>query len=138
MMNINEMNLPGVLEVTPAAVLPEQYWATPRRCGEGERRLVLALIEEAIHTFQARAFAETPAQQDEFDEVHHWFRGDREAMISFEDACQMLGLDPQWLLSRLEEWREHRIRHPEDRPVGKIWRSRARTVRLVGRPAVNE
>ena len=124
--------------IEPASVLPEQFHATPRLGGEGERRLILALIEEAIHTWQSNAFAEAPKGKREFHEAEEWFAGTGEAMIPFEDACAVLSIDAQWLRARLQRWRAAEAARPQPANPPKIYRSRARTVRLVSRPAVNE
>jgi hypothetical protein len=82
------------------AVLPCQIRPTPSgpHARSGERLLMLALLADAINIFlkgraERRLLAETRA----------WIRGGGadSQMISFEDACDALGIEPKALRERL-------------------------------------
>lgn len=137
-MSLEAETTPAATWISPVAVLPAQFHPTPRLGGEGERRLILALIEEAVHTWQKNAFADSPRGRREFQEADQWLGGKGEPMIRFEDACAMLGIEAEWLRTRLRRWRTHRAENPGSGRQRKVYRSRARTIRMVGRPAVNE
>ncbi|HEV3110194.1 MAG TPA: hypothetical protein VGY99_06845 [Candidatus Binataceae bacterium] len=83
-----------------SAVLPCQVHpaVSPSHARSGERLLMLALLADAINIFlkgstERRLLAET----------RHWIRGVDQACqgVSFEDACDALGIDPAALRERL-------------------------------------
>lgn len=95
----------------PAAVLPVQFF-----CGEGarvalqpERRLMLAVLEQAVSTFQRNVSAVGRAGRRELAEVEAWFASDDiEWPYAFVNICHTLGLDVDALRSGLRRWKERR------------------------------
>lgn len=76
---------------------------------ERERRLVLAILEEAVRSYQRYAFATNRRGRRLFWETAEWFdaRGDL-WIFSFENICHALDLDPDNIRTGLERWRhEH-------------------------------
>src|SRR5262249_55825469 len=94
----------------PEAVLPIQFPGTPWsvRCFEPERRLLLAVLADAIKTFQK--YATTPKGRGRrlFKEVDGWFSSDDDStcQFSFPIVCYALGLDASSIRSGLREWLE--------------------------------
>ena len=81
--------------VLPCQVHPE---LSPLHARSGERLLMLALLADAINIFlkgstERRLLAET----------RNWIRGSHQVGqgVSFEDACDALGIDPAALRERL-------------------------------------
>ena len=75
-----------------------------------ERRLMVAVLEDAIHSFQKSAAARTPMEKAIFAEEEEWiFGAGEDGPFSFESICDALGLDPDYLRSGLRRWREKRI-----------------------------
>ena len=82
--------------LAPALVLPDQFFAEfAKRPGiDSERRLMLAVLEDAVHCYQRYALARDPRGCFEFDEAKRWIESsDREWPFSFENICDVLGLD---------------------------------------------
>ncbi len=91
----------------PDVMLPSQYAARVRGRvpQEAEYNLVLALLEDAIHSFQKYRFAKSQSAKELYDEAREWFdSGDRKWPFSFENCCMILGIDPQYLREGLERW----------------------------------
>jgi hypothetical protein len=89
-------------------LLPSQYAEMTRaRAGtEPERRLLLAILTDAIVTFQARAASPRRAERRAFDEAARWlFSDDRSWPCSFVNVCEALGIEPGPLRRALIEWR---------------------------------
>ena len=89
-------------------LLPSQYAELNRaRAGtEPERRLLLAVLTDAIATFQARAASQRGAGRRAFDEAARWlFADDRSWPCSFINVCDALGIEPGPLRRALLEWR---------------------------------
>lgn len=81
---------------------------------ERERRLVLAILEEAVRSYQHYAFATNRRGRRLFRETCEWFEAREDSWIfSFENICHALDLDPEHIRSGLERWREAEGRkHP--------------------------
>ncbi len=78
---------------------------------EGERRLILAVFEDALQAFRKYAGASDARGQMLFGEAEEWFlAGDAGAVLSFEYVSEALGLDAELVRAQLRRWRE-RSRH---------------------------
>jgi hypothetical protein len=90
-------------------ILPSQWNELSRSAAylEGERRLMVAVLEAAIHDYLLNAARRTRTERLRFAEVSRWFaqRGARPDLFSFEWLCQALRIDAGRLRSRLDEIR---------------------------------
>ena len=97
------------------AVLPDQFFAGTQDPAvvEGERRLILAVLADAIQAFKKYAAASDPRGQALFREVEEWFMDPEPgAVLSFEYVGEALGLDLAIFRARLRHWHaEHLARH---------------------------
>jgi hypothetical protein len=85
-------------------LLPGQYADLVRRNHviEGELKLLLAVLEDAIRCYLRYAHVKDGERRREFIEVRNWFEGARGGDIfSFENLCAALGIEPPYLLDRL-------------------------------------
>ena len=87
---------PGVgMELEPEVVLPSQFHI---RAGldaslQPEKRLMLAVMEDAVGTFQKYVWARDRAGQRLLGEVEEWFESDdTDWPYSFVNICQSLNL----------------------------------------------
>jgi hypothetical protein len=76
---------------------------------ERERRLVLAILEEAVRSYQRYAFATNRRGRRLFGETCEWFDAQADPWVfSFENICHALDLDPENIREGLSRWRrEH-------------------------------
>ena len=91
--------------VEPEVVLPPQFFGTLRRQAPvktGEFRLLIALLEDAVHCFQKHALARDRTGQRLFREAEEWMMaegGDAKVRegptFSFHYVCEVLGLDEE-------------------------------------------
>jgi hypothetical protein len=66
-----------------------------RALREGEERLMLAVLENAVECFQKYVPARKPSRKQLFQEAEDWFLDkEGEALYSFENVCETLGLHP--------------------------------------------
>jgi hypothetical protein len=86
---------------------------------ERERRLVLAILEEAVRSYQHYAFATNRRGRRLFGETCEWFDShDNSWIFSFENICYALDLDPEHIRQGLARWREDQARRrPATAPV---------------------
>jgi hypothetical protein len=73
-----------------------QYFDRWRGAGyrEPERRLMLAVLQEAVDCYQENVFARARKQEKAFEEAERWFFDDNhEWPFSFVNICEFCGFD---------------------------------------------
>lgn len=84
-------------------ILPSQL--LPRTITTPEQRLLLAVLEEAVGTFQRYVMATDRHTRDMFTDVVAWFASEDTAWpCSFVAICDALGIDAPYVRSGLERW----------------------------------
>jgi hypothetical protein len=100
------------LELEPEVVLPSQFY------GKGgldaslqpEKRLMLAVMEDAVGTFQKYVWARDRASQRLLAEVEDWFASDDvDWPYSFVNICHSLGLEVGFLRGGLRRWKQDQL-----------------------------
>src|SRR3990172_8017853 len=116
-------------EPTPVdfeVILPSQFVSTLRRQApsmKGELQLLVAMLEDAVHCFQKHVHPKTKVEQQLFDEAEQWIMrkesrrvrrsGAEPVGFSFENVCEALGLDADYVRTGLQRWRQ------AQRPAGR-------------------
>jgi hypothetical protein len=96
----------GVFE--PDTMLPTQYFGRLRRRSDltGERRLMFAVVEDAVDVYRKHAAAGNPLHRRLFAEAEAWIESDdRTWLYAFETICDHLGLDADCLRQGLRRWK---------------------------------
>jgi hypothetical protein len=76
-------------------IMPSQYWADPRLTAEPERRLMLAILEEAVNTYARNAHRPGGRAMRLTREARLWFDSRRtDWPFAFQSICDTLGLEP--------------------------------------------
>jgi hypothetical protein len=104
----------------PDALVPAQYFEQLRRktIWEPEKRLMLAVFEDAVNCFQDNLWEQSGKRKKSFDEVEEWILAkDGDWIFSFENICEVLGFNPDYVRQGLLRWKEQKLsRQPtEDR-----------------------
>jgi hypothetical protein len=75
---------------------------------EGERRLMVAVLKNAIECFQKHASARGLGEEELFRKEEEWFfsRKDRKEHLSFGYICEALELDPDYIRRGLLLWKQ--------------------------------
>ena len=97
--------------LAPDAMLPTQFFAALHGRGDlsAERRLVVAVLEDALHCYLKYADAENPKQRQLFLDAEEWIMGNHPTwFFSFPNVCDTLGLDPDYMREGLTKWRNTR------------------------------
>jgi hypothetical protein len=100
---------PAITMVEPDTMTPNQYFE--RMFTEStlvpEKRLMLAVLEDAIASFQ-RNFIQSRNTGDADDgDVEHWLESDDMSWpFSFASICQALDMEPEYLRRGLQSWRD--------------------------------
>jgi hypothetical protein len=92
----------------PDTLLPSQFFDRVRRRSEhdGERRLMIAVLEDAVDVFRKQAGADDERGQQLFREAEEWIEDpDRTWLFSFQNTCDVLDLDADYLRRGLRAWK---------------------------------
>jgi len=102
--------LPGLFE--PDTLLPIQYFEAMRRKHllEGEKRLVLSVLEDAVECFMKCIDSSTNKGQRLFRDAEEWINlEDKKWVFSFDNVCEMLDVNPEYLRRGLREWKVRKL-----------------------------
>ncbi|HKM99674.1 MAG TPA: hypothetical protein VJX23_04105 [Candidatus Binataceae bacterium] len=112
--------LPGLFE--PDTLLPIQYFEAMRKKHllEGEKRLILSVLEDAIECFMKCIDAATNKGQRLFREADEWISlEDKRWVFSFDNVCDMLDINPDYMRVGLRKWKERKIEAMAQRRVAE-------------------
>lgn len=104
----------------PDTLLPSQYFAILKRKGahEPERRLVVAVLEDAVDCFQKHIHARDEKARQLFVDAEEWISSeDRSWPFSFENVCDLLQINPQYLRRGLMGWKDRQLNEPQREKV---------------------
>ena len=88
----------------PDTLLPEQLVLPGRQAMQGERLLMLAVLEDALDCYRKCRRSRDPATRLLFDETRAWVESrEHDRLFSFESVCEALDIDPDYLRRRLRE-----------------------------------
>jgi hypothetical protein len=101
----------------PDALLPAQFYAAFRggSAVRGEKRLMLAVLQDALDCYQKYAFAKDGHGRQLFGDADSWIScEDRDWYFSFENICEMLEINPEYLRRGVQGWRKQAVQgHPQ-------------------------
>src|SRR3989338_6607885 len=108
----------------PDTLAHEEYLKTfkPREM-EPEKRVMLAVLEEAVHCFQKYICAKYPKEISLFDDAEAWFMDESDrGLFSYVSVWELLRLDPAYVRNGCSAWRAAIIaavaKEPEDQRRG--------------------
>ncbi len=102
--------LPGLFE--PDTLLPIQYFEAMRKKHllEGEKRLILSVLEDAVECFMKCIDSPTGKGQRLFRDADEWISlEDKHWVFSFDNVCDMLDINPDYMRRGLRQWKERKI-----------------------------
>ena len=74
---------------------------------DGEKRLMLAMLESATEDFQKYVLANDRRGKDLFEAAEEWIlASDSPSFFSFENICEHLDLDPAYMRKGFMRWKE--------------------------------
>jgi hypothetical protein len=122
--------LPRLIE--PEILLPSQFFGPFRGQSilEGERRLMLAVLEDGVSCFQKYAGATRPRGRRLFQEAEDWLfeEGDSGWPFSFESICSVLGINADYFRQQLKRWKQQLLAQPPETRA-RVARVRLRAAR---------
>jgi hypothetical protein len=103
---------------TPAAtgehaadiIVPEQFFPAVSALADPERRLRLAILQDALRYYQQYAAATDRRARALYEDAAEWFASpDRSEPFSFVNVCDALGLDASYIRRGLQRWRDRAL-----------------------------
>jgi len=110
----------GEFPFQPEAVLPVQFHYARRDTAlvDGIKRLMCAILIDAVRSFQINLEARKPARQQQFREAHFWIFSDMGyGPFCFKEVCIALGLDPQSVRRWLPCWQRRKRAGEKPPPI---------------------
>jgi hypothetical protein len=98
----------------PDTMLPSQYFDRVARRTEydGERRLMIAVLEDAVDVYRKLAGARDARRQQLFRDAEEWIESDdRTWIFSFQNICDVLGIESQYLRRGLHAIKKQALAH---------------------------
>ena len=84
---------------------------------EGEEKLMLAVLESAVESFQKYVLARNPSGKKLFQEAEEWFlEKDSDGLFSFEYICETLQLHPDYIRQGLLRWKKAKLNSRDVKP----------------------
>jgi hypothetical protein len=96
----------------PDTLMPSQYFDRLRRRTEyeGERRLLIAVLEDAVDVYRKQVAARDVRAQEMFREAEEWIENpDQTWLFSFANICDVLDLDAEYLRRGLRAWKRRAL-----------------------------
>jgi hypothetical protein len=110
----------------PDVLTSHQYFQLFRQKSDfaAEEKLLFAVLTDAIECFQKYLGANAPRRRKLFTEAEAWIsRRDRSWPYSFDNICEALSIDPNYLRLGLMQWR---IDHDSQKNTGQCVRKTLR------------
>jgi hypothetical protein len=109
-MNTRDITAQGQVQelFQPDTLMPSQYFDRIRRRAslDGERRLMVAILEDAVDVYRKQAGARDRKRHQLFVDAESWIESsDTTWIFSFENICDMLGIDASYLRNGLRVWK---------------------------------
>ena len=105
----------------PDTLLSAQYFDTLRRQTslEPEKRLMLAILDDAINCYQDNLFSQRVKNKRLFDEAEEWIvTAGGEWIFSFDHVCESLGFNPEYVRRGLLQWKD---KNRQKRSPSETW-----------------
>src|ERR671930_2815813 len=96
----------------PDSLAPAQFEETMHRSLplEPEKKLMLAVLEDAVMCFQDNLFTGDKKKKQLFDETELWLFEERsDRLFAFANVCQELNLDPHYVRNGLIRWQRSQL-----------------------------
>jgi len=71
-----------------------------------ERRLLAAILRDAIDSYMRNCFAKSRREKKMYQETEEWFFGSDEGVFSFENVCEVLRLAPGYIRRGLLSYKQ--------------------------------
>lgn len=104
--------------LVPDIILPSQHFDSRTRCLEPEKRLMLAVLSDAVRCFRMGAASEQGPRHRLFSDAELWlFRAKGRGPFSVQYICDALDVDPSLLRRELLRWGDRELADEASRMI---------------------
>ena len=106
--------------LAPDTLLPAQFFGAMRQTAQldGERRLMIAVLEDAVNVYLKQVLATDPKARQLFVDAEEWIMADDPTwFFSFTNVCNTLDLDADYIRTGLRRWKERKL---AEQAAGKL------------------
>ena len=97
----------NIVEPTDSGILADLFKEVIR---DGEKRLMLAVLESATEDFQKYVLATDKRGKELFEAAEQWIlETDNPSFFSFQNICEHLQLDPGYMRQGFMRWKAERL-----------------------------
>ena len=90
----------------PDVLLKDQFTARSGATVSREKRLMLAVLENALDSYQKYVFSRDGQGRQLFEEALEWLDSpNNDWLFSFRNICETLDINPDYLRQGLKDWR---------------------------------
>ena len=101
-----------------------------------EKRLMFAVLEEAVECFQEYAFPRNRKEELLFKDAEDWIlKDDHEWPFSFINICEAFDMDPDYLRTGLLRWKRRAMRERSRRTAEYLQQRTGKALRTTARSA---
>jgi hypothetical protein len=95
----------------PDTLLSHQYFATFRsKRLEPEKKLMLAVLEDAVACFQRYVFPRSRRERTLFNQTEDWVCDENsDYLFSFKNICEVLKFNPEYVREGLLRWKQKKL-----------------------------
>jgi hypothetical protein len=107
----------------PDVLVSTQYLATTKSKTqrEPEQRLMLAVLEDAVWCFQNGLLSKDKRKRGLFRDAEEWLTEDAGGwLFSFNEICELLGLESKYIRKHLLRWKEAASRTRERTKINRL------------------
>src|SRR5260370_32939849 len=109
----------GIL--VPDIILPSQHFDSRTRCLEPEKRLMLAVLSDAVRCFRMGAASEQGARHRLFSDAKWWLFCEKgSGPFSVQYICDALDVDPSLLRPELLPWGDRELAGEGRRTIRRL------------------
>jgi len=91
----------------PDVLLRDQFGVRSGATVSREKRLMLAVLENALDSYQKYVFARDGQGRQMFEEAVEWLESSNtEWLFSYRNICETLDINPDYLRRGLEGWKQ--------------------------------
>lgn len=88
---------------------------------EPEKKLMLAVLEDALFCLERYFRVQSRRRQRRYLETEDWvFRADDGDPFSFDNVCEVLGLQPSYVRKGVLQWKQHRLEGAAKNSAGNV------------------
>jgi hypothetical protein len=117
----------------PDSLATTQFEDTMHRATplEPEKKLLLAVLEDAVICFQDNFFAREKKKRQLFEETEQWIFTERsDRLFAFESLCHSLNLNPHYIRHGLRQWQESRVKRQTRLPFNASSGKKSTTMKV--------